>query len=74
MVCEAVLNHGQQVEWRVREIVKPIHTPVGCGVNKSCDYHVTSEGDSLRKVARSSKVTSWLFWNIFTKGKTSAGR
>ena len=38
MVCQAVLNHGQQVEWRVREIVKPIHTPVGCGVNKSCDY------------------------------------
>ena len=38
MVGEAVLYHGQQVERRVREVVKPVSTPVDC---KTPIYGVT---------------------------------
>ena len=40
VVSEAVLHHCQQVEGWVREVVKPVGTPVGYRTNKSHDCHM----------------------------------
>ena len=32
MVGQAVLDHGKYVQWRVREVLKPVRAPVHCEV------------------------------------------